>query len=76
MCVYQKVTVKVVIDAFRDQLPSNFAELFEAFVLLSPRKVRVTCCSPRRLEEVGLTFQNTPVTFHPCKTAKWVMSPD
>ena len=70
-----KVTVKIVIDAFREQLPSNFAELFEAFVLLSPRKVRVTCRTPRRLEELlhlGLTFRNTPVTFHPCKTAKWV----
>ena len=70
-----KVTVKIVIDAFREQLPSNFAELFEAFVLLSPRKVCVTCRTPRRLEELlhlGLTFRNTPVTFHPCKTAKWV----
>ena len=70
-----KVTVKIVIDAFREQLPSNFAELFEAFVLLSPRKVRVTCRTPRRLEELlhlGLTFRNTPVTFHPCKIVKWV----
>ena len=41
--VQPKVTVKVVIDDFREQLPSNFSELFEAFVLLSPRKVRVTC---------------------------------
>ena len=41
-----KVTVKVVIDDFREQLPSNFSELFEAFVLLLPHKVRVTCRSP------------------------------
>ena len=35
-----KITVKAVIDDFRDQLPSNFNDLFEAFALLSPRKVR------------------------------------
>ena len=70
-----KVTVKAVIDAFRDQVPRDFETLFEAFVLLSPRKVRITCRSPRALEEVihlGLAFRNSPVTFHPCRTAKWV----
>ena len=62
-----KVTVRAVIDAFRDQVPRDFETLFEAFVLLSPRKVRITCRSPRALEEVihlGLAFRNSPVTFH------------
>ena len=70
-----KVTVRAVIDSFREQLPSNFSNLFEAFVLLSPRKVRVTCRTPHNLEEVqnlGLTFRSARVTFHPCRTAKWV----
>ena len=70
-----KVTIKNIIDDFRAQVPSNFAALFEAFVLLSPRKVWVTCRSPRALEEVqhlGLAFRNREVTFHPCRTAKWV----
>ena len=70
-----KVTVKAVIDDFRSQLPSNFTDLFEAFVLLSPRKVRVTCRTPFKLEEVGhlgLTFRESPVTIRPCRSAKWV----
>ena len=70
-----KVTVWAVIDSFREQIPSNFSDLFEAFVLLSPRKVRVTCRTPHNLEEVqnlGLTFRSARVTFHPCRTAKWV----
>ena len=60
----QKVTVKSIIDDFRSQLPSNFEALFEAFVLLSPKKVRVTCRNSRALEQVshlGLSFRNTPV---------------
>ena len=71
----QKVTVKSIIDEFRSQLPSNFEALFEAFVLLSPKKVRVTCRNNRALEEVshlGLSFRNSPVVFHPCRLAKWV----
>ena len=70
-----KVTVKAVIDAFRDQVPNNFEALFEAFVLLSPRKVRVTCRNSRALEDVchlGLSFRDSPVTVHPCRSAKWV----
>ena len=70
-----KVTVKAVIDAFRDQVPNNFEALFEAFVLLSPRKVRVTCRTSRALEDVchlGLSFRDSPVIFHPCRSAKWV----
>ena len=70
-----KVTIKVVIDSFRDQVPNNFEALFEAFVLLSPRKVQVTCKSSRALEDVshlGLSFQDSPMTFNPCRSAKWV----
>ena len=48
-----QVTVKAVLDAFRDQVPRNFETLFEAFVLLSPRKVRITCRSLRALEEAS-----------------------
>ena len=70
-----KVTVKAVTDDFRAKLPSNFTDFFEAFVLLSPRKVRVTCRTPFKLEEVGLlglTFHQSPVTIRPCRAAKWV----
>ena len=70
-----KVTVKSVIDDFRAQVPSNFDALFEAFVLLSPRKVRVTCRSTRALENVchlGFEFRNSPVTIKPCRSAKWL----
>ena len=70
-----KITVKSIIDDFRSQLPSNFEGLFEAFVLLSPKKVRVTCRNNRALEDVcnlGLTYRNSPVTFRPCRSAKWV----
>ena len=70
-----KITVKSIIDDFRSQLPSNFEGLFEAFVLLSPKKVRVTCRNNRALEDVcnlGLTYRNSLVTFRPCCSAKWV----
>ena len=56
-------------------MPDNFEALFEAFVLLSPRKVGVTCRSMRALEDVchlGLEFRNSPVTIKPCRSAKWV----
>ena len=70
-----KITVKSIIDDFRSQLPSNFEGLFEAFVFLSPKKVRVTCRNNRALEDVcnlGLTYRNSLVTFRPCRPAKWV----
>ena len=70
-----KITVKGIIDDFSKQLPENFNTLLEAFVLLSPRRVRVTCRSPRAMEEFchsGLSFNSHPITIRPCKTAKWV----
>ena len=70
-----KATIKSVIDVFREQVPNNFEALFEAFVLLSSRKVRVTCRTTRALEDVcnlGLEFQNSPVVIKPCRSAKWV----
>ena len=70
-----KVTIKSVIDDFTAQVPSNFEALFETFVLLSPRKVRVTCRFTRALEDVchlGFEFWNSPVTIKPCRSAKWV----
>ena len=68
-----KVTVKQVIDSFQGQVPDNFANIFEAFVLLSPRKVRVYFRSPRALEDsqhLGLAFRNQPVALHPCRTGQ------
>ena len=38
-----KVTVKNIMEDFHRQTGDNFPKLFEAFVLLSPRKVRITC---------------------------------
>jgi len=70
-----KITVKGIIDDFLTQLPNNFTTLLEAFLLLSPRRVRATCRSPRAMEEFchsGLTFRSNPITIQPCKTAKWV----
>jgi hypothetical protein len=71
-----KVTVKNIM--FR-RLPSptgdNFPKLFEAFVLLSPRKVRITCRTALNMEEVchlRLTFRDVRLTFNPVRTAKWV----
>ena len=70
-----RVTVKAVIDDFKVQMPENFSDVLEAFVLLSPRLVRVTCGTARNLEEfcnLGLTFRGSPVIARPCRTAKWV----
>jgi len=70
-----KITVKGIIDDFSRQLPSNFSALLEAFVLLSPRRVRVTCRTQTAMEEfchLGLTFQSQAISVRPCKTAKWV----
>ena len=44
-------------------------------MLLSPKKVRVTCRNSRALKQVshlGLSFRNSPVVFHPCRLVKWV----
>ena len=70
-----KITVKMVIDDFLKQMPENFNTLLEAFVLISPRKVRVTCKTPHAMEEFchsGLTFRSSPIVIRPCNTAKWV----
>lgn len=70
-----KVTVKSVIDEFQRQFPEGFQELFEAFVLLSPRLVRVTCKSSRAFEEFknsGVSFRGSLIQFKPCRSAKWV----
>jgi hypothetical protein len=70
-----RVTVKSVMDEFLGQMPDNFSTLLEAFVLLSPRRVRVTCRSALAIEEFchsGLTFRDAPIVVRPCKSAKWV----
>ena len=70
-----KVTVKNIMEDFHRQTGDNFPKLFEAFVLLSPRKVRITCRTALNMEEVchfGLTFRDVRLTFNPVRTAKWV----
>ena len=55
-----KITVKMVINDFLKHMPENFNTLLEAFVLISPRKVCVTCKTLHAMEEFchsGLTFQ-------------------
>lgn len=68
-----KVTVKSVIDEFQRQFPEGFQELFEAFVLLSPRLVRVTCKSSRAFEEFknsGVSFRGSLIQIKPCRSEK------
>lgn len=70
-----KVTIKEVIDDFYKQLPDKFSPLMEAFVLMSPRLVRVTCKTARAAEELnhsGLTFRGSPITICPCVHGKWI----
>ena len=70
-----KETVKSVIDEFQHQFPEGFRELFEAFVLPSPRLVRVTCKSARAFEEFknsGVSFRGSLIQIRPCRSAKWV----
>ena len=62
-------------EDFHRQTGDNFPMLFEAFVLLSPRKVRITCHTALKMEEVchlGLTFRDVRITFNPVRTTKWV----
>ncbi|CAB3994158.1 zinc finger CCHC domain-containing 3-like [Paramuricea clavata] len=61
-------------EDFHRQTGDNFPTFFEAFVLLSPRKVRITCRTALNMEEVchlGLTFRDVRLTFNPVRTAKW-----
>ena len=71
-----RVTVKGIIDDFHGQLNDNFNTLLEAFVLLTPQRVCVTCKSLRALDEfrsLGLTFRGIPInTFLPCSRFRWV----
>ncbi|CAB3986639.1 Transposon TX1 uncharacterized 149 kDa [Paramuricea clavata] len=70
-----KVTVKNIMEDFHRQMGDDFPTLFEAFVLLSPRKVRITCRTALNMEEVchfGLTFRDVRLKFNPVRTAKWV----
>ncbi|CAB4020357.1 Hypothetical predicted protein, partial [Paramuricea clavata] len=69
------VTVKNIMEDFHRQTGENFPKLFEAFVLLSARKIRMTCRTALNMEEVchlGLTFRDVRLTFNPVRTAKWV----
>ena len=56
-------------------MPDNFSTLLEAFVLLSPHRVRITCHCALAMEEFchsGLTFRDASIVMRPCKSAKWV----
>jgi hypothetical protein len=68
------VNVREVIDEFKSQC-DTFADTFEAFVLMAPGRVRITCKSSRKLEVVehtGFLVRGLPVEFKPISTFKWV----
>lgn len=70
-----KITVKEVIEDFYKQLPNTFTDWLEAFVMMSPRRVRVTCKTARAAEELlhsGLSFQGHPIFMRSCKLGTWV----
>ena len=54
------VHVREVIDEFKSQCDA-FAETFEAFVLMAPGRVRVTCKSSRKLEAVEHNLKLFPL---------------
>ena len=63
-----------VIDELQSQF-EDFNSVFEAVVLLSPGRYRLTCKSLRKLEifeSSGFLVQGTPVEFKPLSTFKWV----
>ena len=68
------VNVREVIDELQSQF-EDFTCVFEAVVLLSPGRYRVTCKSSRKLEifvSTGFLVRGTPVEFKPLSTFKWV----
>ena len=68
------VNVREVIDELQSQF-EDFNCVFEAVVLLSPGRYRVTCKSSRKLEifvSTGFLVRGTPVEFKPLSTFKWV----
>ncbi len=68
------VNVREVIDELQSQF-EDFNSVFEAVVLLSPGRYRVTCKSSRKLEifeSTGFLVRGTPVDFKPLSTFKWV----
>ena len=70
----RQVNVREVIDEFKSQCES-FSDLFEAFVLIAPGRIRVTCKSSRKLEiaeHVGFVVRGLPVEFVPVSTFRWV----
>ncbi len=69
------VNIREVIDDFRSQSPDDFDSLFEAFVMMAPGRVRITCKSARKLEiaeNFGFVVRGLPATFKPISSFKWV----
>ena len=69
-----KVTVRAVIDAFRDQVPHDFETLRGFRITVASEGVYYVSFSSclKEVIHLGLAFRNSSVTFHPCRTAKWV----
>ena len=69
------VNIREVIDEFRSPSPDDFDTLFEAFVMMAPGRVRITCKSARKLEiaeNFGFVVRGLPATFKPISSFKWV----
>ncbi len=68
------VNVREVIDDIRGQF-EDYLSTFEAVVLISPGRYRVTCKSSRKLaivEEAGFTVRGLPITFRSISSLTWV----
>ena len=68
------VNVREVIDDLRGQV-EDYTAVFEAVVLIAPRRFRVTFKSSRKMEVVensGLLVRGLPVDFVPVSQFKWV----
>lgn len=73
-----RVTVKEFMRDLHGQNNDVFSRLFEAFVLLSPNKVRVTCKDVTKADEFkvfGFTFRGQPIASDSivgCSKFRWV----
>ena len=68
------VNSREIIDDFRNQ-SDDFDSMFEAFVLMAPGRVRITCKSARKLEiaeNFGFVVCGLPAEFKPVSSFKWV----
>ncbi len=68
------VNVREVIDEIRGQF-QDYTSIFEAVVLISPGRYRVTCKSSRKLailEEASFTVRGLPISFKSISSLTWV----